>query len=114
MSMFINNNRSNDALVKGYSRDKATNWMVMGIIQLEYAQMSWNWYTRVPNPSNICHKPSRLDLTDTDQKFVQLNIIQPVSFKNGAATFSKEKRCVHQTCSFTHRDVAGMSRHSTC
>jgi hypothetical protein len=87
--MFIDNNGSKDAIVKGYSFSTTSDWMVAAIVDQEFVQRSWNWYARVPSSSNPADAPSRLDVSALDDggKYSRVQFAQPISFRNGQATF---------------------------
>jgi hypothetical protein len=87
---FVDNNGAKDALVKGYMDSISGDPMLQSILVLEYEQPSYNWYARVPSPSNIADDPSRLDCKalEDDKRFARADPRQPVSFLTGVASFT--------------------------
>ncbi len=83
--IFIDNNGSKDSIVRGFTFSRTGNWIVGAIIDLEFSQVSWNWYARVPTSSNPADDPSRLDSEALvpNGLFTQVFPQQPRSFAFG-------------------------------
>ena len=84
---------SKDSIVKGLSFSQTSNWMVTAIIDQEFVQRSWNWYTRVPSPSNPSDEASRLNTEklESEGAFKRVRFRQPCSVKRGRVIYSASR-----------------------
>jgi hypothetical protein len=60
--VFIDNDSARQALVKGWSKSKASTAIIREMLSAELEDQVWVWYGRVPTHSNPADDPSRLIL----------------------------------------------------
>eukprot|EP00438_Fugacium_kawagutii_P010313 Skav234595 [mRNA] locus=scaffold540:38875:40689:- [translate_table: standard] len=79
---YIDNNSARDVAISASARNSCANNLLDKLIAIEMETNSFYWYARVPSPSNIADKPSRLDCSQMIELGVEpcstLEVVQSI------------------------------------